>query len=68
MSGVDMSPAAVSARLRRLGELCDLNAEKRLHTKVDMSAKGVSARLRAAGDALELCRRLAARVHTTSEQ
>jgi len=61
MSRADMSPRAVSLRLRELGDMSDLSPERRLRTKVDMSSSAVSRRLRSVGEALELCRRLAAR-------
>lgn len=43
---VDMSPAAISARLRRCSDLADLRAEARLSAKIDMSPLGISRRLR----------------------
>lgn len=61
MSRPDMSPSAVSARLRDVGARSDLRPERRLATKVDMSPRAVSRRLRAVQQALDLCRRLAPR-------
>lgn len=43
---VSMSPAAITARLRKASELADLRTERRLHAKIDMSPKGITARLR----------------------
>ena len=42
----DMSPRAVLQRLRRLSELSDLSAGRRLATKVDMAPAPVTRRLR----------------------
>ncbi len=56
---VDMSAAAVEARLRAASAMAgSLRPEDRLETKIDLSAQGVEARLRAASDLLELCRAL----------
>lgn len=46
MSKVDMSPEAVSERLRAMSRLSDLRPENRLAAKVDMSSAAVSRRLR----------------------
>jgi len=51
----DMSPAAVSARLREVARLSDLRAERRLATKVDMRPEAVSARLRQVQQLRALC-------------
>jgi hypothetical protein len=53
-----MTPAAVSARLREVGRLSDLGAERRLETKVDMGAAAVTRRLRAVAGLTALCLRL----------
>lgn len=45
MSKVDMSPAAVGARLEEQARLSDLHSEHRLATKVDMSPAAVGRRL-----------------------
>lgn len=42
----DMTPFAITARLRRASALSDLATERRLHGKIDMSPAGVTARLR----------------------
>jgi hypothetical protein len=56
---VDMSPAAISARLRHAAELSDLRTEMRLAFKVDMSPAGISARLREVERLRRLCLELA---------
>ena len=57
---VDLSPAAVAARLRRASDLAgSLRPEDRLETKIDLTEAGVSRRLREASDLLDLCRALA---------
>jgi len=55
-----MSPAAITARLRRASELSDLDPARRLDAKLDMSAAGITRRLREASELLDLCRALAA--------
>ena len=60
---LDMSPAAVSARLREVGRLSDLSPATRLDAKLDMSPRGVSSRLREVSELLALC----ARLHATRE-
>lgn len=57
---LDMSPAAISARLRRASELSDLDPARRLEGKLDMSPGAITRRLREASELLELCRALAA--------
>jgi hypothetical protein len=53
---VDMSRAAIEARLRAASDLAgSLRPEDRLETKIDLSAQGVEARLRMASDLLEAC-------------
>jgi hypothetical protein len=57
---LDLSPAAIEARLREASRLAGSFApEARLATKLDLSAKGVTARLREASSLLALCQRLA---------
>ena len=58
---LDMTPGAISARLRAVSELSDLAPERRLDAKIDMSPAAISARLREAADLLELCTKLAQR-------
>jgi hypothetical protein len=43
---VDMSPAAITARLQRAAALADLRSEHRLSAKIDMSPAGITRRLR----------------------
>ena len=57
---VDMSAAAIEARLRQASSLAgSLRPEHRLDTKIDLSPAGVAARLKEASDLLDLCRALA---------
>jgi hypothetical protein len=60
-SPVDLSPMAVSERLRRVAELTDLCTTRRLDSKLDMRPAGVSARLRTVGQLHALCVRLGKR-------
>lgn len=55
---VDMSPAAVSARLRRASELSDLSIARAGEGKVSMEPAAVSARLRMVSQLRELGLRL----------
>ena len=55
----DMSPAAVSARLRRAAELSDLRMDRRLDAKIDYSPEAVDRRLRKVSDLRRLCLNLA---------
>ena len=55
-------PATVSARLREVGRLSDLRAERRLATKIDLRPEAVSRRLRTVGRLTDLCLRLGRRV------
>jgi len=52
---VDMSPAAITARLKEVSRLADLRPEMRLHCKVDMSPAGVTRRLRQVSQLRDLC-------------
>lgn len=57
---VDMSGAAVEARLREVSRAAgSLRPEARLEAKLDMSGATVAARLKEASDLLDLCRQLA---------
>jgi hypothetical protein len=57
---LDLSPAAIDARLREASRLAgSLRPEHRLTTKIDLSANGVARRLRTASDLLQLCLALA---------
>jgi hypothetical protein len=57
---VDLSAAAIDARLRKASQLAgSLRPDRRLETKLDMSATGVAARLKTASDLLDLCHTLA---------
>jgi hypothetical protein len=57
---LDMSRAALDARLRRASDLVEsLRPETRLATKIDLTPAGVAARLKEASELLELCRALA---------
>ena len=58
-SSVDMSPPAVSARLRLVGSLSDLRLERRLDAKLDMTPSGVAGRLREVSELLLACHALA---------
>ena len=55
MSRVDMSPEAVSERLRTMSRLSDLRTTERLATKVDMSPKAVTRRLRRQSELRRAC-------------
>ena len=56
---VDMSAAAIEARLRAASDLAgSLRPELRIETKVDLSREGVQTRLRIASELLEACRAL----------
>jgi hypothetical protein len=56
---VDLSAAAIDARLRKASQLAgSLRPERRLETKLDMSGAGVATRLKTASELLDLCRAL----------
>lgn len=55
---VDMSAAAVDARLRTVSELADLDPERRMDAKIDYSAQAVDARLRMVAMLRASCLRL----------
>jgi hypothetical protein len=56
-----MSKEAISARLRRVGDLSNLDCARRLDAKIDMSPSAVSQRLREAFELQRLCASLRAR-------
>ena len=56
-----MTASAVSARLRDVGRLSDLRADRRLDTKLDMRPASVSRRLRTVARLTSLCLRLGRR-------
>lgn len=58
-TALDMSKAAITARLRIASALSDLHPERRLDAKLDMSPSAITKRLREASDLLEVCRKLA---------
>jgi hypothetical protein len=56
---IDLSSAAIEARLREVSRLAgSLRAEDRLTTKIDLSGAAIAARLREASELLEVCRAL----------
>lgn len=55
----DLSPSAVSARLKRAAELSDLRSEHRLGAKIDYTPEAVDRRLRKVSELRSLCLRLA---------
>ncbi len=55
---LEMSPDAISARLRKLAKLSDVHKSRRLDTKIDMSPSAVSRRLRTVSSLTSLCLRL----------
>ncbi len=52
---VEMSPRAITERLRTASRLADLSPETRLEGKIDMSPQAITARLKEAADLLEAC-------------
>jgi hypothetical protein len=58
-TSVDMSPEAITERLRVASALSDLSPARRLDGKLDMSPAGIMKRLREASELLELCSFLA---------
>jgi len=52
---VDMSPHAITERLRSASGLADLSPDRRLEAKIDMSARAITARLKEAAALLEVC-------------
>lgn len=55
MNPVDMSPEAVTRRLREVGRLSDLGPAARAFAKVDMSPASVTRRLRRVSQLRRLC-------------
>jgi DNA-binding Lrp family transcriptional regulator len=55
MTRVDMSPEAVTERLREMSRLSDLRTTGRLATKVDMSPGAVTRRLRRQSELRRTC-------------
>lgn len=55
---VDMSPSAITARLRQASDLTDLRTAARLHGKVDMSPAGITRRIREVERLRKLCAQL----------
>ena len=65
---LDLSAAAIEARLRRASDLAGpLKPERRLDTKIDLSGAAVARRLKEASDLLDLCRILARSAQHTAE-
>jgi hypothetical protein len=58
---LDMSPQAITARLREISAISDLAPERRLEGKIDVSPQAITARLREAAALLELCEKLSQR-------
>jgi hypothetical protein len=58
---VDMSPQAVTARIRQCGEGVDFSVDALPSTKVDMSPDAVWNRIREAGELWNLCEQLRAK-------
>ena len=57
---VDLSPAAIAARLREASDRAgSLRPEHRLETKIDLTGAGIARRLQETSDLLDLCRALA---------
>lgn len=52
---IDMSPSAITARLRDVAQRADLRAEHRLDHKLDMTPAGITARLAAVESLRRLC-------------
>jgi hypothetical protein len=63
---VDMSPAAVTQRLRSMSALSDLHRDRRLACKIDMSPEAVTRRLRRQSQLRDLCLAVARRVEPAS--
>jgi hypothetical protein len=55
MTPLDMSPAAVTERLREMSRLSDLRTAHRLAAKVDMSPAAVTRRLRRQSELRRTC-------------
>lgn len=55
----DLSPSAITARLREAAEATDLRTSERLAAKIDMSPSAITRRLRQVAALNRLCQRLA---------
>ncbi len=55
MRSVDMSPAAISQRLRQVARHSDLRSAHRLSAKSDMSPEAVTRRLRTVSKMRRIC-------------
>jgi hypothetical protein len=55
MTKVDMSPRAVSARLRAVSECSDLDSSRRLDAKINLSPNAISERLATVSALRDLC-------------
>lgn len=56
---LDLSAAAITARIAQVSAQADLDPRRRVHAKVDMSEAGITRRIQAVSEMLELCRALA---------
>ena len=56
---LELTPQAVTARLRAVSAVADLRPEHRLDAKIGLSAADVTARLKVASELRALCLRLA---------
>ena len=59
MSRISYAPSDVEARLRRVSELADLSAARRLDAKTDMRPEAIGRRLRQVASLRRLCLTLA---------
>lgn len=55
---VDVSAAAIAARVREVGRVSDLHPAKRLEPKVGLSAAAIARRIRTVSELRDLCLRL----------
>jgi hypothetical protein len=60
MTHLDMSAEAIARRIAQASALSDLDARRRLDTKIDLSADAVSRRLNDVFELNDLCQRLRA--------
>ena len=60
MKGLDLSPHAITARLKAASGASDLSPATRLDAKIDLSPSAITARLIEASDLRDLCLKLAA--------
>lgn len=61
----DMSPEAISARLREVAAVADLRPERRLDAKIGYAPADISRRLREVAELNRLCESLARSVPST---